>query len=70
MINNNSNWSNPGGREDNPNVIEINDDDSLQVSELELSLGSFPAYAGTRAPSDYVPPASRAAANRMNQHQE
>lgn len=48
---------NNGNRDDNPEFVEIQtDDDSIQMSELEMSLGSFPAYVGARNPSEYVPP--------------
>ena len=57
----------PGEGQNNPRQIEIQDDDSLAVSELDISLGSFPAYAGTRESSTYVPPSSQAAANRRDQ---
>ena len=43
-----------------PEFVEIKDDDSMDFSELDMSLGSFPAFVGQRAPSGYVPPASRA----------
>jgi len=42
-------------------------EESLQLSQLEMSLGSFPAYAGVRAPSSYNPPVPVSTGNTQRQ---